>query len=156
MERLARFTLFLLLWLILAGPDLAGLPFGLLAAALASQASARLMPGRMALGSPPAVLLLLGRSVSQAVLAGADIARRAFDPRLPLQPGLVTMSTALPEGTARDGFTALASLSPGALPAGMDASGAIFVHALDTSLPIARDLATTEALYLRAGGAPHG
>lgn len=155
MERAARFALFGLLWLILAGLNPAGLPFGLLAAALATWASLRLSPGRMVLGAPWAVLLLLGRSAAQAVLAGADIARRAFDPRLPLQPGLVSHATALPEGTARDGFTALASLSPGALPAGTDSAGMLVIHALDTRLPIARDLAATEALYARAAGS-HG
>ncbi|UPY38274.1 Na+/H+ antiporter subunit E [Sediminicoccus sp. KRV36] len=151
MERAARFALFLGLWLILAGGP-AGLPFGLLAAALATWASTRLMPGRMALADPLAAFRLAGRSGWQALLAGTDIARRAFDPRLPLQPGLVIHASALPEGPARDGFTALASLAPGALPAGTDAAGALVVHALDTRLPVARDLAATEALYVRAGG----
>jgi multicomponent Na+:H+ antiporter subunit E len=148
-ERAARFALFLGLWLILAG-GLSGLVFGLLAAGLATWASIRLMPGRMRLGGPLALLQLIGRSAAQTLLAGTDIARRAFDPRLPLQPGLVTHPTALPEGLPRDGFTALASLAPGALPAGTD-EGTVVVHALDTRLPVARDLAATEALYVRAG-----
>lgn len=151
MERAARFALFLGLWLILAG-GLRGLGFGLLAAALATWASTRLMPGRMALGDPSAALRLLGRSAWHALLAGSDIARRAFDPRLPLQPGLITHASALPAGLPRDGFTALASLAPGALPAGTDGAGLLVVHALDTRLPVARDLAATEALYARAGG----
>ena len=148
-ERVARFALFLGLWLILAG-GLSGLVFGLLAAGLATWASIRLMPGRMRLRDPLALLRLIGRSAAQTLLAGTDIARRAFDPRLPLQPGLVTHPTTLPEGLPRDGFTALASLAPGALPAGTD-EGAVVVHALDTRLPVARDLAATEALYVRAG-----
>jgi multicomponent Na+:H+ antiporter subunit E len=151
MERAARFALFLGLWLILAG-GLSGLAFGLLAAGLATWASMRLMPGRMALADPRAALQLLGRSAWQALLAGTDIARRAFDPRLPLQPGLVMHTSALPEGSARDGFTALASLAPGALPAGTDEAGALVVHALDTRLPVAWDLAATEALYAKAAG----
>lgn len=148
-ERAARFALFLGLWLILAG-GLSGLVFGLLAAGLATSASIRLMPGRKRLGDPLALLQLTGRSAAQTLLAGTDIARRAFDPRLPLQPGLVSHNTSLPEGLPRDGFTALASLAPGALPAGTD-EGAVVVHALDTRLPVARDLAATEALYVRAG-----
>ncbi len=147
-----RAALFLALWLVLAGPALAGLPFGLLAAALAAWASHRLLPGRIAPRDPRAALRLIGRTTWQAGLAGADIARRAFDPRLPLQPGLVTHVTALPPGPARDGFTALASLAPGALPAGFDAAGALIVHALDTRLPVGRELAATEALHGRAHG----
>ena len=150
MERAARFALFLALWVILAG-GFSGLGFGLLAAGLATWASVRLTPGRMRIGDPPALLRLIGRSAAQALLAGADIARRAFDPHMPLQPGLVTHASALPEGNARDGFTALASLAPGALPAGVDGE-LVVVHALDTRLPVARDLAATEALYARAGG----
>jgi multicomponent Na+:H+ antiporter subunit E len=151
MERAARFALFLGLWLVLAG-GLAGLGFGLLAAALATWASLRLMPGRMRLPDPVATLRLIGRTAVQTLLAGTDIARRAFAPSLPLQPGFVTHTTHLPEGLPRDGFAALASLAPGALPAGTDAQGALVVHALDTRLPVAADLAATEALYARAGG----
>lgn len=147
MERAARFALFLGLWLVLAG-GVAGLGFGLLAAALATWASLRLMPGRMGLHPVPA-LRLVGWTAAQTLLAGTDIARRALDPRLPLQPGLVTHSTRLSEGMARDGFTALASLAPGALPAGMEGD-AVLVHVLDTRLPVAADLAATEALYARA------
>jgi multicomponent Na+:H+ antiporter subunit E len=149
-ERAARFGLFLGLWLVLAG-GVAGLGFGLLAAGLATWASARLMPGRMRLGDPLAALRLLGRTAVQTLLAGTDIARRAFAPSMNLRPGMVMHTTALPEGTARDGFTALASLAPGALPAGSEGA-AVVVHALDTHLPVAADLGATEALYARAGG----
>ena len=149
MEGARRLAMLLALWLVLSGADPWGLPFGVLAAALATRASLALMPGRMVLRDPVAALRLAARIVGQAVLAGADIARRAFDPRLPLQPGLVTHVSALAPGPARDGFTALASLAPGALPAGTDASGALVLHALDTRLPLAADLAATEALYAR-------
>ncbi|MBS7792960.1 Na+/H+ antiporter subunit E [Roseococcus sp. SDR] len=147
MERAARFALFLGLWLVLAD-GWSGLGFGLLAAALATWASVRLMPGRMGLHPIPA-LRLIGRTAAQTLLAGTDIARRALDPRLPLRPGMVAHATALPEGMARDGFTALASLAPGALPAGTEGD-VVMVHALDTRLPVAADLAATEALYAQA------
>ena len=149
-----RTALFLGLWLILAGPDLGGLPFGLLAAVAASRASLSLLPATTQSRDALAALRLIGRTAWQSLLAGTDIARRAFDPRLPLQPGLVTHAMALPEGPARDGFTALASLAPGALPAGTDEAGRLVVHALDTRLPVQRELAETEALLARAGG--HG
>lgn len=150
---MARFALFLGLWLILAGPAWVSLPFGLLAAGLATLASRRLSPAPVRVADPLALLRLVAQSALQTLLAGTDIARRAFDPRLPLQPGLVTHAMALPEGAARDGFAALASLAPGALPSGTDDAGHLIVHALDTRLPVARDLAATEALY---AGATHG
>lgn len=151
MERAARFALFLGLWLVLAG-GVSGLGFGLLAAALATWASLRLMPGRMRAPDAMAALRLIARTALQTLLAGTDIARRAFAPSLPLQPGLITHATQLSEGLPRDGFTALASLAPGALPAGEDEPGTLVVHALDTRMPVAADLAATEALYARAGG----
>lgn len=140
-----RAALFFGLWLVIAGP--AGLVVGVLAAAAATWVSLKLLPPGTALGSPLAALRLLWRLVSESVVAGVDIARRAFDPRLPLQPGLLSYEGKLPPGALRDGFTALASLAPGALPAGMDAQDRLVVHALDTRMPVLADLARTEALF---------
>jgi multicomponent Na+:H+ antiporter subunit E len=136
---------FLGLWLVLAGADPWGLAFGLFAAAVATRASLALLPPAMHM-RPFALARLALRVVSQSVLAGADVARRAFDPRLPLRPGLIALPMALPPGAMRDGFRALASLQPGSLPAGLDAEGRLVIHALDTALPIARDTAAAEAL----------
>lgn len=144
-----RAVLYLGLWLVLAGPDLKGLPFGLLAAGLATWASLALLPS----GAMPRLLptlRLAGRVVVETVRAGTDIARRAFDPALPLRPGLLLHELRLPQGTARDGFRAMASLQPGALPAGLDGPDRLAVHVLDAELPVARDLAAAEELFARA------
>ena len=119
------------------------MPFGLLAAGLACWASLRLLPPGML---PVPRARLLGRVSRQVVLGGIDIAARAFNPRLPLQPGLVTYAPAQPEGAGRDLLGALASLSPGALPAGLDEQDRLVIHALDTRQDVAGDLAGTEAL----------
>jgi multicomponent Na+:H+ antiporter subunit E len=151
-----RAALFFGLWLVLAGPE--GLLVGALAAAAAGWVSLRLMPPR---GVPWRLVtaVRLARSVVQETVAGGiDVARRAFDPRLPLSPGLVRHTMALPPGLAQDGFRALASLQPGALPSGCDADGSLVVHALDTGLPIAAGMARAEAMFAEAvgGRAPHG
>jgi multicomponent Na+:H+ antiporter subunit E len=143
-----RAALFFGLWLVIAGP--AGLVVGALAALAAAWVSLRLLPPGMVFGSPGAALRLLLRVVTQSVVAGIDIARRVFDPRLPLQPGMITYATRLPPGALRDGFTALSSLAPGALPAGLAGEGRLAVHALDTRMKVAEDLATSEALFARA------
>jgi multicomponent Na+:H+ antiporter subunit E len=147
---------FLGLWLVLAGPH--GLPFGLLAALAAGAASLHLLPPAGRRVSLPAMGLLVWRTLSQTLLAGIDIARRAFDPRLPLAPDIVAVPLAMPPGAARDGLTALGSLAPGALPMGEDATGALLVHALDTRLPVQAGLQATADLYARALGLPaaHG
>ena len=45
-----------------------------------------------------------------------------------------------------------------ALPAGLDAQGRLVVHAVDTGLPVQREMQAAEALFAAAAGwdAPHG
>ena len=146
MSRAPRFALFLGLWLVLSDAALSGLPFGVLAAGAACWASLRLMPGQGA-ASPLATARLALHVVWQAIRGGVDVAARVFDPRLPLGPGLVRYTPRQPPGMGRDVFTALASLAPGSLPAGLDAEGRLVVHALDTARDVAGDLAVTERLH---------
>jgi len=140
--RAVRFAGFFGLWLVLSDAAVAGLPFGLLAAGLACWASLRLSPGAVRLDASR----LLARVTRQVMLGGVDIAVRAFNPRLPLRPGLLAYASAHGAGPARDVLAAVASLSPGALPAGLDAAGHMVVHTLDTAQDTAADLAATEAL----------
>ena len=89
------------------------------------------------------------------MLAGADVARRALDPKLPLDPGFMRYPSGLPPGTARNAFTALMSLLPGTVPVGSDQNGALVIHCLDVRQPVAAQLAAEEALLVRIiGGAP--
>ena len=61
---------------------------------------------------------------------GIDVAKRAFSPRLPLNPGWVEIPSDLPDG-ARVALGAELSLMPGTLSAG-SAEGKLLVHLLDT------------------------
>jgi multicomponent Na+:H+ antiporter subunit E len=141
---------FLALWLVLAGIDLDDLPAVAVAVAGATFVSLRLLPpGRWRL-SPLGVARLALRFPGQAVIAGVDVARRAFDPRLPLQPGFVTYSPRLPPGGARDAFCALASLMPGTLPADTNEDGTLLVHCLDIDEPAVAQLAAEEAVFMQA------
>jgi len=47
----------------------------------------------------------------------------------------------------------MASLLPGTLPTGLDETGAVVVHCLDTEQPVAAQMAAEEALLIRALGA---
>ena len=97
-------------------PSLRNLVVGVLASAAAAWASVRLLPpasGRVRMG---ALLLLLPRFLWQSLVAGLDVARRAFAPRLDLQPGFVEYRTQLPPGSARSAFELIASLMPGSVP----------------------------------------
>lgn len=149
---LLRAAALLGLWLLLIGAAPADLPAGLVAAALGAAASVRLLPPARRRPRPAAWLALAARLLLQALVAGADAARRALDPRLPLRPGTVSVPLELRPGPRRDVFCALTSLMPGTLPAGLDADGALLVHALDLSRPVATRLTEDEARFARALG----
>jgi multicomponent Na+:H+ antiporter subunit E len=152
---LLRASLFLGLWLVLAGP--AGLPFGLLAAGLATWASLRLLPPHPGRLDPRALARLIGLTVRQTALAGWDVARRAFTRPPDVRPGVLDLPLPLPPGPRRDAFRALASLAPGSLPLADPPGGALRLHALDTALPLARDTGAAASAFARLNtAAPHG
>jgi len=99
---------------------------------------------------------LVLRFLRQSVGAGIDVAWRALDPRMPLRPGFVVYRPQLPPGATRNAFCTMMSLLPGTLPCGPDESGGLVVHCLDVAQPVVEQLATEEALLVRALGGAHG
>jgi multicomponent Na+:H+ antiporter subunit E len=153
MSLFLRFACFAVLWLVLGGARLADWPALVLSATLATWLSVILLPPRGApLASAIGVVRLLTWFGKQAVLAGIDVARRAFDPALPLRPGFVTFRTVLPPGPQRGAYLAIASLLPGSLPVGEKSVDAIVVHCLDVCQPNADVLREGETLYRHAVG----
>jgi multicomponent Na+:H+ antiporter subunit E len=143
---------FLCLWLIIFGADVPDLLVGAAAAAAATWTSLRLLPpGRTRL-RPGALARLVVRFFAQSGVAGADVARRALDPALPLRPGFKLCPTRLPPGRAREAFCAMASLLPGTLPAGSDQGGALLVHCLDVEQDVAAQMAEEEDAFLAVLG----
>jgi multicomponent Na+:H+ antiporter subunit E len=151
----ARATGFLVLWLVLAGFNPGDLPAAAVAVAAATWTSLRLLPPDGSRLSLPGIAKLVLRFPGQSLTAGIDVARRAFDPRLPLHPGFVTVPLRLPPGTQRDAFCAYASLLPGTLPVETNDDGTLLVHCLDIGQPVAAQMAADVALFARAlGGRP--
>lgn len=127
----------------------ANLAFGALATIAATWVSLKLLPperGQVRLG---VLATLLPRFVWQSLAGGIDVARRAFSPRMPMQPGFVDHATRLPRGPARLAFEAISSLLPGSVPTG-ETETAIEYHALDTHQPVAAQLAAEEQAYAKA------
>jgi multicomponent Na+:H+ antiporter subunit E len=137
---------------MISGGNLKDLPVGLAAAAAAAWTSLRLLPASGARLRPLALAAFASRFVRQSVVAGADVAWRALDPRMALRPGFVISPLRQPPGGARSAFCALSSLLPGTLPAGFDENGAMIVHCLDTRLPAAENLAAEETLFMKVAG----
>ncbi len=138
-----------LVWVVLSGGKGVDVVPGIMAAIAATALSLALFPtrrGRLR-------LVPLGeyavRFVAQSVTAGIDVARRALDPRLPVNPGYVHHPLLLPPGPARNIFTTLTSLLPGTVPIGPDTRGRLVVHCLDVAQPVAAQLAAEEALFMR-------
>jgi multicomponent Na+:H+ antiporter subunit E len=146
---LVRAAGFFAFWAILSGLNPLDLLVGALAAAIAACASVRLLPPGEWTFRPVALLRLTLRFLRQSVVAGADVARRALDPRLPLRPGFVTYPTRFPPGTARNVFTSLTSLLPGTVPTG-EQDGHLVYHCLDLDQPVVSDLAAEEEALSRA------
>lgn len=135
------------LWSILAGVGVTDLIVGAFAAALATWVSLRLLPATPQVFDPFAAARLGFRFLVQSIVAGVDVARRAFDPRLPLRPGFVSYPARCPPGLFRNAFTTLTSLQPGTVPAG--GGDAILYHCIDVEQPVAAQLAAEEAALSR-------
>ena len=143
---------FLVFWVIIAGTEPVDLLFGAPAALIVTWASLQLLPPGTRRLRVVALARLVPRFLYQSIGAGVDVAWRALDPRLPLQPGFVTYRPRLPPGAALSAFCTVTSLLPGTLPSGTDESGRLMIHCLDKDQPIANQLATEEALLMEALG----
>jgi multicomponent Na+:H+ antiporter subunit E len=139
-------------WLVLTGADSADLAAGVVAAVAATRASLRLMPAQQWNLRPIKLTQFVLHFLRQSIAAGTDVAWRAVDPRLPLQPGFVVYQARLPPGTKRDAFCAIMSLLPGTLPCGPAEGNGLAVHCLDVTQPVVEQLAAEETLCMQTLG----
>jgi multicomponent Na+:H+ antiporter subunit E len=136
-------------WLVLTGADPDDLAAGLLAAVAATWASLRLMPAQPWSLRPIKLAGYVLHFLRQSITAGIDVAWRALQPRMALQPGFVVYQAQLPPGTTRETFCAIMSLMPGTLPCGPADGNGLTIHCLDVTQPVAEQLAVEEALCVQ-------
>jgi len=144
-----RAAWFICLWLVLAGADPGDIPAATAAVVAATWTSLRLLEPNASRRSPRAIVQLVLLFLYHSIIAGADVARRALDPRLPLHPGFVAYPTGLSPGMRRNVFTTLTSLLPGTVPTG-EQNGQLVYHCLDAEQPVVTELAAEEAALVRA------
>ncbi len=145
---LVRGLYLLALWAVLMGPALKDLPVGIAASAAGVWASTVLWPVGGGL-SPGGLIRFILRFLPQSVVAGVDVARRAFAGDPDLRPGFVICRSIVPGGLTRDSACAVMSLQPGKLPVAVAADGTLLVHCLDLREPIAEQVAADEAAFCR-------
>lgn len=146
LDLVRRGAVFAALWLGLTGADPDGFWAGLLVVPAVVWLSRQLLPPGRGLRWGR-VLALLPRFLWQSLVGGVDVARRAFDPRLPLRPGWRRVPVSLPDG-ARVALGAELSLMPGTLVAGAEGD-ALLVHLLDRDQDVDRAVAREAALLAR-------
>jgi multicomponent Na+:H+ antiporter subunit E len=88
----------------------------------------------------------------ESLLGGLDVARRAFDPRLPIEPGFIELPLRLPAGAPRVFFVAVVSLLPGTLSTALEGSS-LRVHVLDRRMGVDRTLRRLEERVAELYGA---
>jgi multicomponent Na+:H+ antiporter subunit E len=137
------------LWIVLMGFKPDQLAYGGLTAVVAAWVSLKLLPAGTLRVRPWHLLALVPRFLWQSVVAGVDVARRAFDPRLPLSPGFIVYRPRVAPGMARNVFTSYSSLLPGTVPCG-EVDGGVVYHCLDVGQPIVEQLGIEEARLVRA------
>lgn len=155
---LVRGIAYFAVWMIMAGGQLADVAPGIVVAILATWVSLELLPldPGFAQVRPLAVLRLVLRFVWGSIVAGLDIAKRAFSPSMPLKLGYLNYPVSLPPGTSRNLFASVTSLMPGTLPAGTDDSGRLIYHCLDVEQPVLQELEEEEAQLVAALGGESG
>jgi multicomponent Na+:H+ antiporter subunit E len=124
-----RLLIAALVWIVLTAGDPSSIAVGVPVVAGSALASALLLP-RLP-WSPRAIAHFALYFLLQSLRGGFDVARRAFDPRLPLAPGIVEYRFRLEGELPRVALTNTISLLPGTLGADMDDTH-LYVHALDT------------------------
>lgn len=88
-----------------------------------------------------------------SLLGGADVARRAFQPNLPIAPDLIEYPLRLPPGLPLVFMTNTVNLLPGTLTAEFD-EGVLKVHVLDRHNDYTTELETLEQRVAQIFGTP--
>jgi multicomponent Na+:H+ antiporter subunit E len=145
---LVHAAVFAALWWALTGGAASTWILGAPVVVAATAASRRLWPRDNGWWSPLALVRFVAFFLRESIRGGVDVARRAFDPALPLQPALLELRSRLPPGPAEVLLVDVMSLLPGTLS--VDLNGrTILLHVLDERAPVEAELRVLEG-YIAA------
>jgi multicomponent Na+:H+ antiporter subunit E len=127
-----RIVLFSVLWLVLAGWRWD--EWWLIAIVIGASVASSMWywpPGDLRIRVLP-LLAFVPYFITQSVLGGWDVARRAFAPSLPIDPGFVAFELRLTSPPAVTTFAWIVSLLPGTASTQLEGSR-LLVHVLDAT-----------------------
>jgi multicomponent Na+:H+ antiporter subunit E len=130
------------LWWLLAGGKAESWLVGLPAVAIFTALARRRFPGRFSV-SLRGLVRFLPFFLIQSYRGGFDVSRRALQPRLALEPGLLAYPLRLPDGAPRTLFVNTISLLPGTLSWSVD-DRSVHVHVLRRNADTVRELSALE------------
>jgi multicomponent Na+:H+ antiporter subunit E len=143
---LTRGGLFLFIWWILAEGAARSWLIGIPAVMLALTASIMLVPPMHFRWME--FVKFLPFFFFNSLLGGVDVARRAFHPRLPIDPDLIHYHSHLPPGLPQVFMTLIVNLLPGTLGAELE-EGLMKVHVLDKNKDYHEELRAIEQSVTR-------
>jgi multicomponent Na+:H+ antiporter subunit E len=114
---------------------------------LVASVSLTLIPSAYRTVSIKGIVRFALRFVARSLMAGVDVASRVLGTRVRVQPGILSMSCAVPTGVMRQFFSSLSSLQPGILPLGGSES-AILIHSLDIDVPVESEMAADAVAFM--------
>jgi multicomponent Na+:H+ antiporter subunit E len=138
-----RAALFGLAWVVLSGASSSYWGFALLVIVAATVTSLYMQPAGAWRWTLAGLLRFVPYFAWQSIRGGLDVSRRAFHPRLPVQPDIISYRMRLPQGPQRVFFVNSVNLQPGSAVIEIDGD-LLQVHALDVSLPIEENLSALE------------
>lgn len=142
----ARVIVLSLLWWALTEGDTYNLWFGVLVVLVATVGSLALQP---VTGFRPwhlgSVAIFF---VRESISGGIDVARRAFSPDMPINPGFTEVKLRLPAGPARVFLANLLNITPGTVSVEL-LSESLRIHMLDTEMPVEEKIREMEALMAK-------
>jgi multicomponent Na+:H+ antiporter subunit E len=146
----SRTLLFSIMWWALTGGVAASWWIGVPAVVLAVVASIVLLPPVPLVW--PEVLKFAPFFLWHSLLGGADVASRAFHPRMPIAPAVIVYPLRLPPGPPQVILANIISLLPGTLSAALDGQ-VLKVHVLDSRGDLMAELMVLEQRVARMCGA---
>jgi multicomponent Na+:H+ antiporter subunit E len=132
------------LWASLNPGDLQSWLVGVPAVVAGAATVVWLRPAHAALIRPLGALRFALFFAHQSVRGATDVALRALDPRLPVDPAFVEIDLDLPPGAARVAFANAVTLLPGTLTADLRGDRAV-IHVIDRNADIMAELRQVEA-----------